>query len=425
MNDNIIVAIDLGSSRLVAAAAQKKENSKTFQIIDLCEKPTPKNCIRRGIICNIDKIADEVSTLLKKLQTSVNDKLGENIIIKSFYYAVGGHSLRSENLSKNVILKSIISANTIKEIKKQILNDLKNQNIVQELQTSEGLFDSAQLDDSEKISILHKLVINNYNLDGNEVSDVIGQKGDILKVNYLVIKSKLNLQEKLNKLFEQIKNYSFQKNTALLAMSKTYLNEEEKNNNCLLIDFGANCTSCIAFEAGKLKDLFVIPFGSQSITSDICNIYSLSEEKGEFFKMNLSLTSNDSWKAKTNEISISRKQIENVVMGRLTEIFQLIKSKIGNIELNGGIVLTGGGSKLKCFADLLQTKFLAEVRNISYNNFTASEFAKPENALVLALLYSGKQNCCEQKEIKPKEQKKKEKSFNNMWNKIEKMFNDD
>ncbi len=423
MNDNIIVAIDLGSSRLVAAAAQKKENSKTFQIIDLCEKPTPKNCIRRGIICNIDKIADEVSTLLKKLQTSVNDKLGENIIIKSFYYAVGGHSLRSENLSKNVILKSIISANTIKEIKKQILNDLKNQNIVQELQTSEGLFDSAQLDDSEKIPILHKLIIKNYNLDGNELSDVIGQKGDILKINYLVVKSKPNLQEKLNKLFEKTKNYSAIKNTALLAMAKTYLSEAEKNNNCLLIDFGANCTSCIAFESGKLKDLFVIPFGSQSITNDICNIYSLPEEKGEFFKMNLSLTSNDSWKAKTSEMSISRKQIENVTMGRLMEILQLIKSRIGDIELNGGIVLTGGGSKLRCFADLLQTKLLAEVRNISYDNFTASEFAKPENALILSLLSNGEQNCCEQKEIKTKDEKK-EKNLNNVWNKFGNMFND-
>ncbi|MBO5850069.1 MAG: hypothetical protein J6Q47_02180 [Paludibacteraceae bacterium] len=423
MNDNIIVAIDLGSSRLVAAAAQKKENSETFQIIDLCEKFTPKNCIRRGIICNIDKIADEVSTLLKKLQTSVNDKLGENIIIKSFYYAVGGHSLRSENLSKNVILKSIISANTIKEIKNQILNDLKNQNIVQELQTSEGLFDSAQLDDSEKISILHKLITKNYNLDGNELSDVIGQKGDILKINYLVVKSKLNLQEKLNKLFEKTKNYSAIKNTALLAMAKTYLSEAEKNNNCLLIDFGANCTSCIAFESGKLKDLFVIPFGSQSITNDICNIYSLPEEKGEFFKMNLSLTSNDSWKAKTSEMSISRKQIENVTMGRLMEILQLIKSRIGDIELNGGIVLTGGGSKLRCFADLLQIKLLAEVRNISYDNFTASEFAKPENALILSLLSNGEQNCCEQKEIKTKD-KKKEKNLNNVWNKFGNMFND-
>ena len=206
-----------------------------------------------------------------------------------------------------------------------------------------------------------------------------------------------------------------------LSLIKTY--DEEKNNNCLLIDFGANCTSCIAFEKGKLRDLFVIPFGSQNITKDISTLYSVSEEKSEVLKINLSLTTNETWKNKTEESTISRKQIENVAMGRLMEIIQLIEGRIGNLELNGGIVLTGGGSKLICFADLLQTKLLAEVRNISYDNFTASEFAKPENALILSLLSNGEQNCCEQKEIKTKD-KKKEKNLNNVWNKFGNMFND-
>ena len=37
MSEKIIVAIDLGSSRLVAAAAQKVDNQK-ITIVDLCEK---------------------------------------------------------------------------------------------------------------------------------------------------------------------------------------------------------------------------------------------------------------------------------------------------------------------------------------------------------------------------------------------------
>lgn len=411
MSKKIIVAIDLGSSQLVAAVAQKDDENKV-QIIDLCEKPTPKNCIRRGIVCNIEKIADEINSLIKKLQTSVTEKFGNNdIIIKSFYYAINGHTLRSENFTKSIAIKNTITSNTLKEIEKQILKDLQSKNIFQEIQTSEGLFDSVQFENGEESAILHKLISKNYNLDGKDYDNIIDKKGDILKINYLGIKSKQTLQEKLDKLFEKTKNYSPQKEIALLALAKTYLTEEEKKNNCLLIDFGANCTSCIVFENGELKDLFIIPFGSQNITKDISSIHSLSEERSELLKLSLSLTTNENWRSKTDEQNISRKQIENVAVGRLTEIIQFIKSRIENIELNGGIVLTGGGSKLKCFADLLQTKFATEVRGISYKAFAETKYLKPENALILALLNCGEQNCCEPKETKTNTKKNKVKDI--------------
>jgi cell division protein FtsA len=424
MSEKIIVAIDLGSSRLVAAAAQKDDNQK-ITIVDLCEKTTPKNCIRRGVVCNIEKIADEIVLLLKKLQTSVANKLNDsNIVIKSFYYAVNGHTLRSESFSKNIAIKSIITANTLKEIEKQIITELQSENIFQELQTSEGLFDAAQFEDFEKISILHRLISNGFNLDGNDFDNVINKRGDILKVNYLGIRSKSALEEKLKKIFEKTKNFSAQKEIALLALAETFLSDEEKNNNCLLIDFGANCTSCIAFEKGKLRDLFVIPFGSQNITKDISTLYSVSEEKSEVLKINLSLTTNETWKNKTEESTISRKQIENVAMGRLMEIIQLIEGRIGNLELNGGIVLAGGGSKLRCFADLLQTKTSAKVRNISFEKFTETEYSKPENALIFALLNCGKQNCCEQKEGKTKDTQRKGKGIKGLGETIINIFND-
>lgn len=407
MSKKIIVAIDLGSSRLVAVAAQKDDDNN-IQIIDLCERPTPKNCIRRGIVCNIEKVAEEINTLIKKLQTSVTEKIGENnVIIKSFYYAVNGHSLRSENFSKSVALKSSINTSTLKSIEKQILEDLQSKNISQEIQTSEGLFDSSQFENFKEFAFLHKLISNSFNLDGEDYDNVINKKGDILKINYLGIKSKLTLQEKLDRLFEKTRNYSPQKEIALLALAKTYLTEEERKNNCLLIDFGANCTSCIAFEKGKLKDLFVIPFGSQNITKDISTIHSLSEEKSELLKLSLSLTTNETWLTKTDVQNISRKQIETVAVGRLTEIIQLIKSRIENIELNGGIVLVGGGSKLKWFANLLQTKFATEVRGISDKSFVETKYLKPENALILALLNCGEQNCCEPKETKTNTKKNK------------------
>ncbi len=195
---------------------------------------------------------------------------------------------------------------------------------------------------------------------------------------------------------------------------------EAQSKNCLIVDFGEDTTSMVLYIDKKIGELAIHPIGGNNITFDIQNIYSLKLEDAEMLKIEKATSNTDNisqlddiyCQNKDGEnIKISVKELADITEARVQEIWcnfiwDTIES-FQNIVLNGGIFITGNGSKLNGLHRFIEKKTNIKPTNIGFEGFY--------NAAVKGiLLLQNNENCVE--EIKIIEQtstpsKKKEKNI--------------
>ena len=87
-----IVAIELGSSKVIGIAGQKNLDG-SIKVLAVA-KESSSSCIRKGVVNNIDKTAICLSNIINKLKAQLHTE------ITKVFVGVGGQSIRS---SKNEI----------------------------------------------------------------------------------------------------------------------------------------------------------------------------------------------------------------------------------------------------------------------------------------------------------------------------------
>ena len=91
--------------------------------------------------------------------------------------------------------------------------------------------------------------------------------------------------------------------------------------------------------------------------------------------------------------SVPRKAIADVVHVRVVELFEIISKELGPLlkaeNLNGGILLTGGGSQLSGIEEVASKVLGQPVRRAGFPPGISEELAQPENSTVLGLLHYG------------------------------------
>ena len=91
-----IVAIELGSSKMTGIAGRKHLDG-TIQVL-ACVKEDSSAFIRKGVVYNIDKTAQCLTSIVNKLEKQLKTT------ITQVYVGVGGQSIRS---IRNVIAKDL------------------------------------------------------------------------------------------------------------------------------------------------------------------------------------------------------------------------------------------------------------------------------------------------------------------------------
>jgi cell division protein FtsA len=152
------------------------------------------------------------------------------------------------------------------------------------------------------------------------------------------------------------------------ALSTVVFEEMEREVGCALINLGATTTTLAVYHDGALQNYLVIPLGARNITKDIQEL-GISEQNAERLKclkgtalesmvddpMYIQVPSMDDGNM---PVKISTKFLANIIEARLDEIMQPVFEIITNLpyKLDAGIVITGGGSKLKNIIDFIAEK---------------------------------------------------------------------
>ena len=376
---DFIVAIELGSSKVTGIAGQKRPDG-SISVLSLVREDS-SSFIRKGVVYNIDKTAQCLTSIIKKMETQLHTR------ITQVFVGVGGQSIRSV---KNTIVKDL-PADTI----------ITQEMVVELMDGNWGLDypDQKILDVAEQ----------EYRVDTNLQMDPVGIRANRLEGNFLNILERKAFFQNLNKCFETANIKVADMYLAPLALANAVLTEVEKRSGCALVDIGADTTTVSVFWKNVLRHLAVIPLGSNNVTKDIA---SLQMEDSDAEKMKLkyasAYTDNNDIDPDLKYSIDAERQVESrrfieIVEARVEEIIENVRYQIPAEyydKLLGGIILTGGGSNMTniehAFAKYTHIDKVRVAKFVTTTINSSIEQINAKNGMyntVLGLLIKGDINC--------------------------------
>ena len=379
MPKEFIVAIELGSSKMTGIAGQKNLDGSITVLATVEENSS--SCIRKGVIYNIDKTCQCLTSIIKKLKNFLKQD------ITQVYVGVGGRSIRS---LKNVIVKDLPGASIISQ---DMINELMdiNRNMTY---PDQEILDAATQE---------------YKIDNQYQIDPVGIQCSHLEGIFLNILWRKNFYNNINTCFENANISIAEMYLAPLAMADSVLTDSEKRAGCMLVDLGADTTTVSVYYKGILRHLSVIPLGGNNITKDLTCL-QLEDAEAEKMKLKYAKAYTDisnidptlNYSVDKDRTIESKKFIE-IVEARVEEIVENAWFQVPvefSDKLMGGIILTGGGSNMPEIEKVFKTHtHIDKVRIAKFVTQTVnSKDPKITNHTgmmntVLGLLAKGDMNC--------------------------------
>ena len=374
-----IVAIELGSSKMTGIAGQKNLDGSITVLAVVKEDSTA--FIRKGYVYNIDKTAQCLTNIIKKLETQLKTE------ILQVYVGVGGQSIRSV---RNIVTKDL-PADT--RITQEMVIELMDANRNMSYQDQE-ILDAA---------------VQEYRVDSQFQLDPVGIQATRLEGNFLNILERKAFYRNLNKCFEVAGINVSEMYLAPLALADSVLTEAERRSGCALVDIGYDTTTVSVYSKNILRHLAVIPLGSNNITKDIATLQmeesdaeKMKLKYGSAFTDNNDIDNNIKYSIDAERQVESRKFIE-IVEGRIEEIIENVWYQIPSDyydKLLGGIILTGGGSNMKnieqAFINHTHVDKIRIAKFVTHTINATQEIIKAKDGsmnTVLGLLAKGDINC--------------------------------
>ena len=322
MTRNTITGIDIGTYQVkIIVTEYVKGKNRQFPRI-LGTGFAESKGLRHGYIINT------VDTIRSIKQAIGEAEKSAGINIKRTYLSIGGIGLEEIKSKGEVIISRADAEITDLDVKKA-------------------------LEDSEekaKQKILNRKIIHviplSYKIDGQKVlGRPVGMQGAKLEVEALFITC---FEQHLNDLIQSVEEAGVEVDDVMaspIAGSLVTLTKSQKMAGCVLANIGSETVSIVVFEDNIPISLKVFPIGSTDITNDIALGLKVSLEEAEQIK-----------KGAITSTSYTKKKLDEIIIARLSDIFELIDNhlkKIGKNELlPAGIVLTGGGSGIATIEDL-------------------------------------------------------------------------
>lgn len=346
--NNIIVAIDIGTTKIVAIMGEVDSDGK-LQIIGM-EKIVSRG-VKRGVIHNIEDIIGAIREVVDRLLEKTNRE------ISKVYVGIAGQHIRS---IKNRQFKYI--QNGVSEISKLDLEEIINENYRIPIEVGE--------------QILH-VIPQDYVVDKEAgIRNPIGMAGRRLDGNFNIIIGRTASARNIEKCVKEVGLEIEELILESLASSLAVLSEEEKEAGVVLVDIGGGTTDITVYFDGILRHTAVIPFGGDIVTRDIKEGCSVLIKQAEALKIQfgeavadmveeekvVTIPSIGGWDPK----EISFKTLAQIIQCRMEEIIDNVKFQIEitglHDKIGAGIVLTGGGALLTNLDVLTQKQTGLDVR---------------------------------------------------------------
>lgn len=323
---DIIVSLDIGSSKVRAIVGEVKEQSINIIGVGTSESEG----IRKGSIVDIDQTVQSIREAVDHAERMVGVQINE------VYVSILGAHIALQH-SQGVVAVS----NADREI--------TDEDIERVYQAAKVI---ALPPEREIISVIpQQFVVDG--LDG--IQDPRGMIGVRLEVEATIITGAKTAIHNLLRCIERAELVPAGLILAPLASSQLSLTKDELSMGTYLVDIGAGQTTISVFEQGNLVAISTIPIGGEYITSDISIGLRTSTEVAERIKLKYGCASSQladvdqqfkvSRMGTNQEKEFSQLELANIIEPRVQEIFHLINQEVVRLarrDVIAGFVLTGG-----------------------------------------------------------------------------------
>lgn len=343
---NLIVGLDIGTSKVVAIVGELGAGGE-LEIVGIGSHKSTG--LKKGVVVNIESTVQSIQRAVEEAE------LMAGCNIHSVYVGIAGSHIRSMN------------SHGIVAIRDREVYELDLDRVIDAAQ-------AVAIPADQKI--LH-ILPQEYRIDEQEgVRQPLGMSGVRLEAKVHLVTCAVNAMQNIEKC---IRRCGLEVDEVILeqvASSYAVLTEDEKDLGVCLVDIGGGTTDIAIFTDGAIRHTGVIPIAGDQVTNDIAMALRTPTQHADDLKIKyacaLASITRPEETIKVPGVGdraardLSRQALAEVVEPRYEELFNLVQAELrrsGYEELlAGGVVLTGGTSKMEGAIELAEEIFHMPVR---------------------------------------------------------------
>ncbi|ABE50531.1 MULTISPECIES: cell division protein FtsA [Methylobacillus] len=343
---NLIVGLDIGTSKIVAIVAELQVDG-SLKVIGLGQNTS--RGLKKGVVVNIDSTVQAIQRALEEAELMADCK------ISTVYTGIAGSHIKSLNSHGMVKIKDA---------------EVTQMDVDRVIETARAI---ALPSDQQ---ILH-ILTQEFIIDGQEdVREPLGMSGMKLEVKVHIVTGAVSAAQNIVKC---IKRCGLEVSDLILqplASSLAVLTEDEKELGVCLVDIGGGTTDIAVFKQGAIRHTAVVPIAGDQITNDVAVAFRTPTQSAEEIKIKHGCALRQLADAREvvevpgvdgrDPRQLSVQTLAEVIEPRVVELYEFV---LGELRRSGmeemiasGIVITGGSSLMKGMVELGEEIFHMPVR---------------------------------------------------------------
>jgi cell division protein FtsA len=374
---NLIVGLDIGTSKIVAIVAELQPEG-TVKVIGLGQHIS--RGLKKGVVINIESTMQSIQRALEEAELMADCK------INNVYTGIAGSHIKSLNSHGMVKIKDA---------------EVSQMDVDRVIETARAIALPADQ------QILH-ILTQEFIIDGQEdVREPLGMSGMKLEVKVHIVTGAVAAAQNIVKC---IKRCGIEVSDLILqplASSLAVLTEDEKELGVCLVDIGGGTTDIAVFKQGAIRHTAVVPIAGDQMTNDVAVAFRTPTQSAEDIKIKHGCALRQL--ADPREIvevpgvdgreprQLSVQTLAEVLEPRVVELYEMVLNELRRSGMEdmiaSGIVITGGSAMMRGMVELGEEIFHMPVRMglPRYVGGLSEVVSNPRYATGVGLVLMGKQ----------------------------------
>lgn len=343
---NLIVGLDIGTSKVVAIVGEVKQE-REIEVIGIGSHPS--RGLKKGVVVNIESTVQSIQRAVEEAELMAGCE------IHSVHAGIAGSHIRSLNSHGIVAIKD---------------HEVAYGDVERVIDAARAVAIPADQ------KILH-ILPQEFIIDEQEgIREPVGMSGVRLEARVHMVTGAVSAAQNIVKCVRRCGLEVDDLILEQLSSSYAVLSDDEKELGVCLVDIGGGTTDIAIFTEGSIRHTAVIPIAGDQVTNDIAVALRTPTQHAEDIKVKyacaLTQLAADDETIEVPSIGdrparrLSRQTLAEVVEPRYEELLTLVHAELRRSGFEdlipGGVVLTGGSSKMEGLIDLAEEVFHMPVR---------------------------------------------------------------
>jgi cell division protein FtsA len=374
--DRYLVGLDIGSTKTCAMIGELEDDTVKFLALGAAESKG----LRKGLIVNLDAAVNSIRRAVEEAEGVAG------VPVESALVGVAGSHIRGVNSRGGILLD-------------------KRPRDIQRDDVRRAVDAARSISLPEDREVLHVLP-QEFLLDGQDsIRDPMGMVGQQLGVNVHIVTASTSATQNLITAVNRAGVVVADTVLESLAAAEACLTQDERELGCCLLDIGGGTTEILVYAGGMVRHTAAVPVGGDHFTNDLAVGLRTPIPEAEKIKREHACAWHELLR-EDHAIEIASvgdrpprtvfaRMLCAIVEPRAQELLVLVRDELQRAGLDtlipAGLVLAGGGSRLRGLVELAERMFALPVRVVAPRGPAGmpEELSQPEYATAVGLLLYG------------------------------------